>query len=186
MTDILSRYAQTEEGRVIIDVYTDRLKHLYNDFDKRAPYMKKDLDPEFVEYLIGCAREVGSHPFTIRINLPAPPLEEAAARVENSIPSYFNYLRTVEEDDMRKVLRTSVTFLLIGLGILVVSVWAHQRFLPPESLAGRVMAEGLTVAAWVSLWEALANFLIHWPPHHKELNLYKRLAMAPVTIQHMS
>jgi hypothetical protein len=45
------------------------------------------------------------------------------------------------------------------------------------------MSEGLTVAAWVSLWEALANFLIHWPPHNKELKVYDRLASAAVIFQ---
>jgi len=186
MKDILARYARSDEGKVIIDVYTDRPEDLYNDFDKRAPYMKKDLEPEFVDYLIGCAREIGSHPFMIRVNLPAQPSEEAASRIKTSIPSYFTYLRQVEEGDMRKVLRTSATLLIIGLAILVVSIWAHQRFLPPESLPGRVMAEGLTVAAWVSLWEALATFLIQWPPHNKELKLYNRLGEAPVEFQHLT
>jgi hypothetical protein len=186
MKDILNRYAQAEDGSIIIDVYTERPEHLYNDFDRKAPYLKKDLDQDFVDYLIGCAREIGKHRFRININLPSPAPEEVTSRVKNSIASYFTYLRSVEEEDMRKVMRTSVVFLMTGVALLVLSVWSHQRFLPPESLAGRVMSEGLTVAAWVSLWEALANFLIQWPPHHKELRLYKRLAEAPVTIQNLS
>jgi hypothetical protein len=186
MKDILSRYARTEDGRFIIDVYTERLEDLYNDFDRRAPYMKKDLEPEFVDYLIGCAGEIGKHPFIIRINLPSAHSEEAATRVRSSIPSYFTYLRSAEEGDMRKVLRTSTTLLIIGLAILVLSVWAHQAFLPPDSLAGKVMAEGLTVAAWVSLWEALVNFLINWPPHNSKLRLYRHLAEASVDFQHLN
>jgi hypothetical protein len=185
MKGVLSRYAQTEDGKVIIDVYTDRLEYLYNDFDKTAPYMKKDLDQEFVDYLIGCGKEIGNHPFTIRINLPSPPAEDAAARVNNSIPSYFMYLRQSEKDGMARVFRTSITLLLIGLALLVGSVWAHQTVLYPDSLIGRVVAEGLTVAAWVSMWEALATFLIQWPPHRKELKLYERLAGAPVGFRHL-
>jgi len=186
MKDILSRYARAEDGSVIIDVYTDRPEYLYNDFDRKAPYTKKDLDPDFVDYLIGCAKEVGKNSFLIRMNLPSVPDEEVASRVRNSIASYFSYLISAEEDDMRKALRTSVIFLLTGLGLLILSVWAHQRFLAPESLAGRVMSEGITVASWVSLWEALANFLIQWPPHNREMNLYKRLAAAPVIFQELT
>jgi hypothetical protein len=186
MKDILSRYAKTADGKFIIDVYTDRPEYLYNDFDKKAPYMKKDLDQDFVEYLTGCAKEVGKHTFVIRINLPSQVSEKVASRVKNSIASYFTYLRSAEEDNMHKVLRTSTIFLVIGLAVLVLSLWAHQRFLPPESLAGRVMSEGLTVAAWVSLWEALANFLIQWPPHYSELKIYRRLAEAPVSFHEMS
>lgn len=183
MKGILNRYARTEDGKIIIDVYTERPEYLYNDFDRQAPYTKKDLDQDFVEYLIGCAREVGKHPFVIRVGFSSPVSEQIASRIRNSIASYFTYLRSAEEGDLRKVLRTSVVFLLTGLALLVLSIWAHQKFLPPESLAGKVMAEGLTVAAWVSLWEALANFLIHWPPHNKELKTYQRLASATVIFQ---
>jgi hypothetical protein len=183
MKGILSRYAQTEDGKLIIDVFTELPEYLYNNFDRQAPYAKKDLDQDFVEYLIGSAREIGKNPFIIRVDMPSPIPEKTASRIRNSIASYFTYLKAAEQGDMRKVLRTSVVFLLTGLGLLVLSVVAHQRFLPPESLAGRVMSEGLTVAAWVSLWEALANFLIHWPPHNKELKVYDRLASAAVIFQ---
>jgi len=183
--DILSRYARTEDGAIIVDVYTDRPEYLYNDFDRKAPYMKKDLDQDLVDYIIGCAREVGKHDFIIRINFTSPPSEEVVSKIQNSVSSYFTYLRTSAEKDMRNALRTSAIFLVAGLALLVISVVAHQRFLAPESLAGRVMSEGLTVAAWVSLWEALANFLIHWPPHHREINLYKRIAETPVSFQQL-
>jgi hypothetical protein len=184
--DILNRYAQAEDGAVIIDVYTDRPEYLYNDFDRKAPYMKKDLDQDFADYLIDCAREIGRHPFIIRINLPTSPSEDLASRIKNSIASYFAYLKSSAEGNRGKALRTSMIFLFTGLALLVLSLWAHQRFLPPESLAGRVMSEGLTVAAWVSLWEALANFLIQWPPHNREIKLYKRLAEAAVRFQKLS
>ena len=186
MKDILKRYAQADDGSIIIDVYTDRPEYLYNDFDRQAPYTKKDLDQDFVDYLIGSAKEVGKHAFFIRINFPSPVSEQLAARIRNSIESYFRYLVRAEEDGMHRVLRTSMVFLLIGIALLVLSVWSHQRFLSPESLAGRVMSEGLTVAAWVSLWEALANFLIQWPPHKRETGVYKRLAAAPVRFQELS
>ena len=39
-------------------------------------------------------------------------------------------------------------------------------------------SQGLTIAAWVSLWEALAIFLVEWFPHRKNIALYRRLARA--------
>ena len=186
MKDILNRYALAEDGAIIVDVYTDKPEYLYNDFDRKAPYMKKDLDQDLVDYLIACAREIGKHRFVIRVNLPSSPSEELASRIRNSIASYFTYLRDSAEGNRGGALRASLIFLFTGLALLVLSLWAHQRFLPPESLAGRVMSEGLTVAAWVSLWEALANFLIKWPPHNREMKLYKRLADATVSFQELS
>jgi hypothetical protein len=89
--------------------------------------MKADPSQNFVEYLIGYAKEVGRHPWIIRVNLPSP-----------------------------------------------------------KSFSGRITSEGLAVAAWVSLWEALANFLIQCPPHNREIRLYKHLADASVTFQELS
>jgi hypothetical protein len=38
----------------------------------------------------------------------------------------------------------------------------------------------LTVAAWVSLWESIATFLIEWNPNRREIELCDRLATASV------
>ncbi len=43
---ILDRYSRTENGAIIIDVTTERVEDLYNDFDRNAPYVRKDLDDE--------------------------------------------------------------------------------------------------------------------------------------------
>ncbi|MDH5190070.1 MAG: hypothetical protein OEW89_02345 [Gammaproteobacteria bacterium] len=49
-----------------------------------------------------------------------------------------------------------------------------------SSVMQKVFAEGLTVAAWVSMWEALATFLINWTPISKKIMLYKRIANTSV------
>ena len=41
--EILNRFAVAEKGEIIIDVSANRVKDLYNDFDKTAPYIKKTL-----------------------------------------------------------------------------------------------------------------------------------------------
>jgi hypothetical protein len=50
-------------------------------------------------------------------------------------------------------------------------------------VTANVFAEGLTVAAWVSLWEALAVLLIEWFPHRKNIVLYRRLANAELVFR---
>ncbi len=43
---IVDRYEHTVDGIVIIDVAARRVEDLYEDFDKTAPYHKKDLDED--------------------------------------------------------------------------------------------------------------------------------------------
>jgi len=81
---------------------------------------------------------------------------------------------------MKDMLKKSVTLLFIGAFIATISVFMHQSELMNRSIGYAVMAEGLTVAAWVSLWEALATFLIKWVPYKKKISLYKRIANAKI------
>jgi len=49
-----------------------------------------------------------------------------------------------------------------------------------DSVVSRVFAEGSTVTAGVSLWEALATFLINRAPYRRRIRLYERIAAAPL------
>jgi hypothetical protein len=43
-----------------------------------------------------------------------------------------------------------------------------------------VFSEGLTIAAWVAIWEALANALLQWAPQRHNIRIFEHLATAPV------
>ena len=66
------------------------------------------------------------------------------------------------------------------------SVWVNREIQGSDSVFGRVFAEGLTVAAWVSLWEAVATLLINWAPHRRRIRLYELVAAAPVQFRHVT
>jgi hypothetical protein len=177
---ILSRYARTEDGKVIIEVGTTKIQDLYHDFDKTAPYLRKDLDEQLVDYLSDAAREIGGDDFVIQITLAESPQDAPMSRVKKSIQNYFVYLAELERRTMRRMARTSLILLGVGLSILVISVFVNRMTASAESVVAEVFAEGLTVAAWVSLWEALATFLIRWTPHRRERRIHQRLSEAPV------
>ena len=177
---ILNRYARTDAGDVIVDVSAPRIQDLYNDFDKTAPFLRKDLDQDLADYLTDCTREIGRTPFIIRITLGTLPNDGTAARVKRSIQNYFLYLRELKRRKVRRMARTSLILLLIGIGVLALAVSVNQRIGKTSGVMAHVFAEGLTVAAWVSLWEALATFLIQWAPVRSQIKLFRRLADAQV------
>jgi hypothetical protein len=75
--------------------------------------------------------------------------------------------------------RTSFIMLLAGLAIQTLAVRLNLHVEHSTSVIARVFAEGLTVAAWVALWNALATFLLNWAPYRRLLALYARIAAAP-------
>jgi hypothetical protein len=179
-TPILDRYTRTDEGRLIIDIAASRVEELYSDYDNTANFLKKDLEPDLVDYLVESAREIGKLPFAIRFSFPGTVDAEATLRVCQSISTYFTYLTHLEKRQLRQMFRTSFIMLLAGLAILTLSVRLNLHVEHSTSVVARVFAEGLTVAAWVALWNALATFLLNWAPYRRLLVLYARIAAAPV------
>ncbi|NMW22059.1 MAG: hypothetical protein HKK67_10585 [Chlorobiaceae bacterium] len=182
---IVDRYEHTVDGLVIIDVAARRVEDLYEDFDKTAPYHKKDLDEDLVYYLTECAREIGRVDFVIRFMFECYPSEEFMLRVRTSVHKFFIYQRELELGAMSKMLRTATTLLVIGIIILGLSLWVNHLLTVngTPSFLNTVFAEGLTIVAWVSMWEALATCLLNWPQHLFLIRLYRKIAEAPVQFQ---
>ncbi|MEJ2702412.1 MAG: hypothetical protein P8Z79_08215 [Sedimentisphaerales bacterium] len=177
---ILNRYERTEKGEVIIDASVRSVEDLYNNFDRTAPYLKKDLDQEFVDYVIECVREIGKADFVIRISLLNMPDEAVMGRVRKSIQTYFHYLQETERRSLAAMFRRSFVLFLIGLTLLALAIMATRRFSPHEGVWAEVFAQGLTVAAWVSLWEAIANLFVEWFPHRQDIRRHVKVMNAPV------
>lgn len=180
---VSNRYDRHTDGSFIIDVTATRVEDLYNDFDKSAPYIRRDLNQDLVDYLIECGRELGHESFIIRFSLSQPAGESGLLRIHRSVNAYFLYLIDVEKQKIVEMLRRSAILLSVGLAILFVSVSVNRWLGEERSVVSNVFAEGLTVAAWVSLWEALAVLLIEWSPLRKNLRVYRRLAYAESTLR---
>ena len=180
---LLDRYDQTGDGHIVIDVAATRVQDLYNNFDKNAPYIRRDLDPDLVDYLIGCANELKREDYIVRFSLEHSPDDGKQSRIRRSINAYFLYLAEDEKRQILQMFRHSTILFCIGLAILFLSVSVNQVVGMERSVVANVFAEGLTIAAWVSLWESLAVFLLEWFPHRKKIILYRRLAAAEVVFR---
>ncbi|ABB23199.1 conserved hypothetical protein [Pelodictyon luteolum DSM 273] len=167
---------------MVIDVAALRVEDLYADFDKKAPYHRKDFDDNLVEYLADCVQEIGRSDFVIRFAFDQTPEDVLLEEVRSGINSFFIYLRALELAAIRKLLQVSFILLFSGLLMLVASLWLPGYFeIPPEGAApSRILVEGITIAAWVAIWEALVRFLVDWPPKIRRVRRFRRIASAPV------
>ncbi|MBU0664742.1 MAG: hypothetical protein KJ990_09405 [Proteobacteria bacterium] len=180
MRKILDRYSRTSDNKVIIDIAAGKVGDLYNDLDKYAPYRKKDLDQDLVEYLIDAVSEIGKEDFVIQFRFAVSADISLTSRVQRSIHNYFQYLKVVEFRELAKMTRSTFILFSIGMVLLFISVWINQKNAGHDGVISQVFAEGITVAAWVSLWNAITNFLINWVPHHDQFKMYERVSKAKV------
>ncbi len=182
--DFLSRYERAETGEIIIDVSVGSIEDLYSYFDKAATYHKKDLDQDFVDYLIDCVKEIKKHEFLIRINLHKHESNDRMERVRRSITNYFTYLMEVERQKLTKLINKSTMYFFLGIALITLS-FAFKG--SPEEDAGvalDILKEGITIAAWVSMWQAFANIIFEWNPHSQNMKIYRRIISATVLFNH--
>lgn len=175
---VLDRYERTVSGSIVIDVAAKQVEELYNEYDWSAPFIHRDLDQDLVEYLIDCAREIDTEPFVVMFTLNQFPDGNKQSRVCRSVNAYFLYLVEIERQKIKQMFSRSAILFSIGLIILFLSVYVNEALGKERSYVANVFAEGLTIAAWISLWESLAILLIEWLPQIRSIRLYRRLANA--------
>lgn len=176
---ILERYPRNSDGSFTIEISTDKVQYLFNNFDRFAPYVRKELDQDLVDYLTDCVRELENEKILIQFQINETVDANLMERIKTSIQNYFLYLKELEIIQLKNMGRRFMIFLIIGFSILTLSVWVNDN-LDRVSALNRVLSEGLTVAAWVSLWEAVSTFLINWSPHKSRIKCYEKIAEAPV------
>ncbi len=180
---ILDRYDLTADGKIIVDIYAGRIEDLYNNYDKYTSYIKKELDKELVVYLIDSVREIGPADFIIQLRFIEHADTDLIPRIKQSIKNYFVYLTEREYRDFGRMLRTAFLFFTAGVLVMSVSVWVNLNIDKNNDVIRHVFAAGLTVAAWVALWEALATLLVNWIPLRRKIRIYRRIASAPIYYQ---
>lgn len=175
---ILERYRCDNTGRLVIDIAASKVSDLYDDFDKHAPFLKKELDYDLVEYLIDSVRELGREPFSVHFTFSETTAEDLEARLRKSIHSYFEYLLVTIQRELHKMFRSAFILLSLGLVMLSVSIYINLHYNIEDTIIKGVMAEGIVIAAWVSVWEGLAALLMNFPPLKRTRRIYRRLSSA--------
>ena len=158
--DIFSRYESFSDSRLAIDVSVGKIAELFEDFDSAASYIKKDLDQD---------------DFVIRINLPEHVQEKHRERVRKSMKSYFQYLELLEWRKLRKMLSKSLLLFGLGMFLLTVSIILQGSTELLSDMMQDLIIEGLTVAAWVSLWSSFAILIFEFTGTIADIRIYRRI-----------
>lgn len=177
---ILERYSRTAENEIVLDIAAGKIEDLFSDFDKYAPYVKKDLDQNLVDYIIDSVNEIGKEDFVIQFHFKAPADTNQTSRVKTSIHNYFLYLKELELRELTSMTRTSLILFTIGFVILSLSVLLNKEMSIQGDYISYIFSEGLNVAAWVALWNAIAIFLINWMPHRRKIAMYEKISQATI------
>lgn len=168
---ITNRYDKNSNDELVLNISAAKVEDLFEDYDKKSTFIKKDLKESLEKYLIESVEEIGEHPFIIKFYFDEISNEESNQKVRNSIKDYFEYLQYWEQKKMTVQIKNSFIFLIIGFVFVSISFNLAEN----EEFFFRLISEGSMVAGWVSLWETLATILIKWLPLRNKLKIFKNI-----------
>jgi len=105
---------------------------------------------------------------------------ERLDHTRRSIRNYFKYLKDVAYADCRHLLRRSLLYLLLGVALLSLSLALPGEAFAAPRVFHNLLSEGLTIAAWVSMWQAFAQLIFDLPPRLHIIRIYRRILRAPL------
>jgi hypothetical protein len=168
---------------VAVELRLDQLSRLYNSLDP-APFREKELDPAADDYIVGSAEDLGGREMRLVIMLPDSELAKPeAAHIAESIRNHFALRERIEHRRLRAEWRRGRLSLVIGLGFLVVCLFARELLASLGSAVSRILAEGFLIAGWVALWGPIDVFLYGWWPIAGRRRLLARLARLDVEVR---
>ena len=172
-------------GKRLIEVRVKSALQLFDAHDP-APFRERDLDDDFLEYIVTSAREFSSsRPCKIVIHIDEAETKDlSTASIKESIQSYLNYKIDLQKSDLKVFLKRSQLFLGIGLLVLATCIGIAQSLKIPSSPgAVGILREGIVIFGWVSIWKPIELILFDWYPLYEQLKLFQKLIASEVEIK---
>lgn len=172
---------RVEAGEAIIEVRVATIEQLFDNRDP-APFRKRDLDPDLVEYLIAAAHDVARADrlrLQFWIEEPCP-----AGAVEDGVRSHVGY--ELERANRRR--REQVRVGWVGLTIATVAIIALVGLaqLVGGAVAGPVGAglrEALLISGWVLMWRPVELLVHDGIPWRRERRALRALRDAAIEVR---
>lgn len=178
-----SRYKHAE-GKRWIEV---RVKSVQQLFDARdpAPFRERDLDDDFVEYIVASA---GEHSLSSALKIviyveEAEPKALPKDSIREAIRSFFAYRIDLQRGELKNFIKRAQLFLIIGLTTLILCLGVAQSLkVPSPPGAIGILREGIVIFGWVSIWKPIELILFDWYPLFEKLRFHKKLLETEIDI----
>lgn len=176
------------EGRRWIEVRVKTAAQLFDSRDP-APFRDRDLDDDFVEYIISAARECPrATPLKFVIHIEEEEkIELPRDAIRDAIHTFLVYQVDRQSGDLKSFMKRAEVFLVIGLSVLALCVAIAQhipKFEPPGAFG--ILREGVVIFGWVSIWKPLELILYDWYPLYEKLRFHRKLLASEIQIKFLA
>lgn len=173
------------EGKRWIEVSVSKTQQLFDARDP-APFRQRDLDDDFVEYILSSVREFSmSTPLKIVLYIEEKETSELSKEsLREAIKTYFSYKIDLQTSELKAFAKRAQFFLLVGLLVLALCITIAQSLVVPNSstIIG-IIREGIVIFGWVSIWKPIELILFDWFPIWELIRFYRKILNSEVEIQ---
>lgn len=175
MMNTAERYRKND-GKYCIDIFIENPDQLF-DWKDPAPFRYRDLDDDFVRFVLQSAREIGNQPFKIVINSSAKELVGThETTLIEAIRQFFSYEKDLVRNEISSLFRygrMTMFFAVVFLFTCIrASTWLDRQ---TDSVFYHAVAQGLTILGWVAMWRPVNIFLYDWWPLYNKMTKYAEL-----------
>ena len=188
MDDVLYKeYRRDDEGRYIIHIRAENLNELYNIYDPSA-FSDRDLNHKAVAHLTENV-VVLPHDAQLRIIVHLPKKfkkGDAERDITQAIMHHFTFGSFNAKSHIKRRIMKGFNALILGGVVFIagIALATYLKSLNSQSLLMSIIAEGLSIGAWVSLWQPVYIIFYEWLPLYSEHKIYKKLANAKVNFNY--
>lgn len=181
---ILERY-EKHGNTYLIQVSTNNFKSLFNEFDRTASFIKRDLNYDFAEYLFESAEDLVCHNFKICLNLHSENKSmELEDKVNKGIDNYFEYEINLITKEKIKVKKRIFIHILIATICFFIS-FTLNKIINSESFFHMLFVESTLIAAWVLMWPVFSEFIYNLNGIKKKIDVYNKIISAKIEFRYM-
>ncbi len=186
MNDQKTNRYKHEKGTIIVEVGVKKSRQLFNERDP-APFRERDLDPQFVTYLVSAVEE-----FSIgtKMKIRIMTADENDLKPENSviiseaIQTYFKYESKLAQSKLHRRYRTARNFFIIGSLTLMacLSVAQFMSTIQSAPVVAKIVSEGFVIIGWVAMWRPIEDLLYSWWPIREQRLYFNKIAIMDVEV----
>lgn len=178
MKRIFDYYKRCESGAYIIQMRVSDLDELFSPYDP-SPIHERDVHPSLMNLIF---KQIVVFPegskVELHIHLPKRiKRKKLEPEIEQAIKNHFEYELLDSELHLQRRLRKGFrTFMYAGvifLGFLTSSYLIENIGI--DHVLIHLLAGGLEVGAWVSLWHPIETLLYDWLPLYEDKKKFSRL-----------
>jgi hypothetical protein len=175
-----------ENDNLIVEVAVKNTRQIFNERDP-APFRERDLDQQFVIYLVSAIEEF---PLRIKMKIRILTSEITDLQSDNihiireAISAYFQYESNLAKSKLRKSHRTARYFSVIGLVTLIISLSLAQFVdsLNIDISVKSIISVSLIIIGWVAMWHPIEAMLYDWWPIREQRQYFDKIALLDVDI----